>query len=436
MTLTGSTIESPAVVDGRYVIVSTDGHAGASVMAYRDYLPSRLHAEFDEWVKRFENPFADTEGPTAYRNWDSKRRLEELEEDGVVAEVLFPNTVPPFYPTANLTAVPLPAGEHELRWEGLKAHNRWMADFCNDTPGRRAGLRANPGARRRRRRRGDPLGQGGRPLRRRAPPGHPARQRSGADDLADLRADLAHVRRARDADQPPLRQRGAGVRAVPRDGLDVLRRGRVLLAPRAVDAHLRGVFDRYPNLKLILTEGGAEWAPGVIEVLDGHWRRVFGGGRYGMGPFAAMRKMGLGEGVPILNAFGGMQKIEMMPSEYFKRNVWIGSSFTAPKENAVRYAIGVDRMMWGNDYPHSEATYPYTPRRSAGPSPRPRRPRSRRCSVPTPCRSTTSTWTSSARWPPASRRPRSRRSASRWPRAKSPEDAMSQAFEDSVNRVW
>ena len=82
----------------------------------------------------------DLDGTTAYRNWDSKRRLDELEQDGVVAEVLYPNTIPPFYPSGNLTAQPPKSGDHELRWEGLKAHNRWMADFCNDAPGRRAGL--------------------------------------------------------------------------------------------------------------------------------------------------------------------------------------------------------------------------------------------------------------------------------------------------------
>jgi len=50
----------------------------------------------------------------------------------------------------------------------------------------------------------------------------------------------------------------------------------------------------------------------------------------------------------------------MLPSEYYQRNIWIGSSFTAPRESAERYEIGVDRMIWGNDYPHTEATYPYT----------------------------------------------------------------------------
>jgi hypothetical protein len=48
------------------------------------------------------------------------------------------------------------------------------------------------------------------------------------------------------------------------------------------------------------------------------------------------------------------------PTEYYRQNVWIGSSFITPREVGMRYEVGVDKIMWGNDYPHNEATYPYT----------------------------------------------------------------------------
>ena len=97
--------------------------------------------EFDRWVADYVVPYPDLEGPNASRNWDSDRRLAELEADGIVAEVLFPNTVPPFYPKTSLTQLP-PASGAELgrRWAGLRAHNRWLADFCAAAPGRRAGI--------------------------------------------------------------------------------------------------------------------------------------------------------------------------------------------------------------------------------------------------------------------------------------------------------
>ena len=82
----------------------------------------------------------DLRAATAYRNWDSAARQRELEDDGVVAEVLFPNTIPPFFPSSNLLLRPPTKDEYALRWAGLRAHNRWMVDFCHDTPGRRAGI--------------------------------------------------------------------------------------------------------------------------------------------------------------------------------------------------------------------------------------------------------------------------------------------------------
>src|SRR5919112_785283 len=90
----------------RYTVVSSDGHAGGDIQDYKRYLPGRLHDEFD----------------------------------GVAAEVLFPNTVPPFFEEGNLVALPPTEADYERRWAGLQAHNRWMADFCAKAPDRRAGV--------------------------------------------------------------------------------------------------------------------------------------------------------------------------------------------------------------------------------------------------------------------------------------------------------
>ena len=52
--------------------------------------------------------------------------------------------------------------------------------------------------------------------------------------------------------------------------------------------------------------------------------------------------------------------LPMLPSEYFDRNIKIGSSNTRRRELGRRYEIGVDNIMWGNDFPHPEGTYPHT----------------------------------------------------------------------------
>src|SRR5262249_7760191 len=36
-------------------------------------------------------------------------------------------------------------------------------------------------------------------------------------------------------------------------------------------------------------------------------------------------------------------------------------SFMGPADCELRYDIGVDKMMWGNDYPHYEGISPYSP---------------------------------------------------------------------------
>ena len=58
----------------------------------------------------------------------------------MVAEVVYPNTVPPFYPGFVLFAGPPKAEEYEHRRAGIHAHNRWMVDFCDRQPERRAGI--------------------------------------------------------------------------------------------------------------------------------------------------------------------------------------------------------------------------------------------------------------------------------------------------------
>src|SRR5262245_8516666 len=107
----------------RYLLISADCHAGPRAEVARGYVDPKHRAAFDAWLAdaagmarhRAEHTgeaiygdealadFAAEEG-VAHGGmdgaWDSKRRLEELEADGIVAEVIFPGgsmqTVSPF----------------------------------------------------------------------------------------------------------------------------------------------------------------------------------------------------------------------------------------------------------------------------------------------------------------------------------------------------
>ena len=106
--------------------------ASTSTRAYLD--------DFDAWRDKYKNPFRDLQDGGRVRNWDDERRNGELEADGIVGEVVFPNTVPPFFPSFVLFARPPKPDEYEHRLAGIRAHNRWLADWCARFPDRRAGI--------------------------------------------------------------------------------------------------------------------------------------------------------------------------------------------------------------------------------------------------------------------------------------------------------
>ncbi len=48
----------------------------------------------------------------------------------------------------------------------------------------------------------------------------------------------------------------------------------------------------------------------------------------------------------------------MRPSEYFEKHVWLGGSLMKRYEAEMRHEIGIDKLMWGADYPHLEGAAP------------------------------------------------------------------------------
>ena len=95
-----------------------------------------------------------------------------------------------------------------------------------------------------------------------------------------------------------------------------------------------GAFERHPGLKYMLTEVGCGWILEKLRVLE----------------FKAAN--------PIFKHF--TKGLTLSPTEYFERNCWIGASFLPAHEGKLRHEIGVDKLMWGSDYPHLEGTWPNT----------------------------------------------------------------------------
>ncbi len=113
-------------------IISVDGHVRASRSDYRNYVEKRFLDAFDDWARAEEEAGAPESGnlsagldPTS--QWDSDLRLKDMESQGVVAEVLFPNGLPfQARPADDVGS----CSDPEIDRQARLAYNRWLADFC------------------------------------------------------------------------------------------------------------------------------------------------------------------------------------------------------------------------------------------------------------------------------------------------------------------
>jgi predicted TIM-barrel fold metal-dependent hydrolase len=94
----------------------------------------------------------------------------------------------------------------------------------------------------------------------------------------------------------------------------------------AAAAILQGFFNRYPNVRFLLSEQGTVWVPYFVRKMD---HAYFMGRRVTWG------------------------KLEMRPSEYFRKHIVVAPF---PEENVDRVieAVGVEPLVFGSDFPHGE----------------------------------------------------------------------------------
>ena len=92
-----------------------------------------------------------------------------------------------------------------------------------------------------------------------------------------------------------------------------------------------GVFDRFPKLRLVLSEIYGDWMGRTFDFLDQHFEA-------NRDKIAAKRK----------------------PSEYWRSNCINGLSFIRKCEVDLRHDMGVETLAFGRDYPHGEGTWPNT----------------------------------------------------------------------------
>ncbi|CUU59388.1 Predicted metal-dependent hydrolase, TIM-barrel fold [Parafrankia irregularis] len=337
-----------ATTEEPVVIVSADCHAGAPLLGYRDYLPRTWHDDFDSWSRDFVNPWSDLDEVRADRNWNSAKRLGHLDEDGIVAEVIFPNTNPPFCPQTALVAGPPTAADYPRRWAGLKAHNRWLADFCREVPGRRAGIAQvlfnEPDEAVREITWARENGLTGGILLPPIPPGAPIPP-IWDESYEPIWAACA------DLDIPINHHGGSGS---PDYGGKPGMARLVYLQEFTFYSHRNlwlliwsGLFERHPTLRYVVTEQSFEGVLNDAMTHDGLHSVLTGKVEYDTGD--AMREL---VGPKFIESLG------QAPSGFLRENIWFGVSFMRAADAGRRHEAGVERMMWGSDYPHTEGTWP------------------------------------------------------------------------------
>ena len=342
------------------ILISADCHAGPPVAQFRPYLDPGLEDEFDAFLVAreawrteqnrsmglkddgelvhalFGEDMVDSyEGQEAVGVggctgvWDSDRRILELEQEGIVAEVIFPDfqnsNEPPWG-----AAFPFPDTSSALRLAGARAYNRWLTDFCSLLPGRRAGLAVV-----------QPLdveaavaevhwarsaGLAGIML----PTGDtelPSYFDPRYDPLWAACVDAGFPVTVHSGGTP---WQGHGLAAMWSTKMEFLWWCRRPLWQFIFGA----VFERFPSLELAFTEQGADWIPSTLERLDEQYRSPFE---------RAITEV-----------------LTKSPSQYWADNCHVGASFISRGEALIRDQIGVGRIMWGSDYPHIEGTWPRT----------------------------------------------------------------------------
>jgi predicted TIM-barrel fold metal-dependent hydrolase len=351
----------------RYIVVSSDGHAGPRWADYGPYIDPAYREQYDEWLQKmlsiehivggtridmrgktirdaFNSEPAVQEGGTAGA-WDPAIRARELDRDGVAGEVVFPdglyeNGIPfngmgSLDPAAN-------AYSYELRLAGCRAYNRWLADLNAANPGRHACIAVVPFD--------DPQAAveeieaaaaaglfGGVLL-----PGLPL-------STTDPTWMLHHPRyepiwAACEALELPvnIHSTGAGVDYGELPGSRWIHTTEAYYASRRPVWHLlwSGVLERHPGLKVAMTEVMGGWAPFELQ----YWEYL-----YDARNPEIIREM-----------------LPLRPSEYWHRQCFVGASPPAGRlEIDNRYVIGVDNLMWGSDYAHPDGAWPQSRARIA-----------------------------------------------------------------------
>jgi len=302
-------------------LISTDSHVMEPASVW-DPIPAKHREPVQEVFDRVG--FKRTGLPQGAR--DPKARLVDQDQDGIEAEVLFPND--------GMVLFGMEAKDAEAQAVAFRVYNDWIADFCSVAPGRYFGV-----------------------------PCLSMYDIKGA--VAELHRSLdlgllgALIWQVPDPDLPftsehydPLwaaaAEAGAPVHMHILTGHSYSRFNKSLRGFERIRHSVNvktndtieqlyalifsGVFARHPKLRIVLAESECGWLPFILQQWDYYYERFY-------------KKEDLG--------------IDRHPSEIFFEHVfctWL-EDYSGTRQFTW---WGQDNLMWSNDYPHPNMTFPHS----------------------------------------------------------------------------
>jgi predicted TIM-barrel fold metal-dependent hydrolase len=254
--------------------------------------------------------------------WDPEARILDQERDGIAAEII--------YPTVGMVLCNHPDPDYKKAC--FDAYNLWIAEYCSAHPDRLIG--AGQTALR-------SVDEGIEDLRRikelglRAVmlPGEPHVEdydSASYDPLWEAAVELElplsfHILTDRKYTLGAQRPRGPALNGF----LSIIRGNQDIMGMFV----LSGVFERHPRLKIVCVEADAGWAPHYMYRMDHAFKR---------------HRNWLQAG-----------RLSKPPSEYFREHIYL--TF---QDDWVAFRMkdmcNVRRLMWANDFPHSDSTWPWS----------------------------------------------------------------------------
>jgi len=332
----------------RYPIISADSHITEAPNTYIDYIDAKWREKAPRIVNTStqgdvfvidgmdrpislglvaaagKDPDALTEGGVRFEDlhrggWDPNARLAEQDRDGVAAEII--------YPTVGMMLCN--HGDFEYKDACFSAYNRWIAAYCATHPDRLLGMGQSAATTPERTiedlKSIKHLGLRGVML-----SGNPGVK--DFDDAAWNPVWETAIELGLPISFHILTIRGGSHFRGPRINsfLSIIRGNQDIMGTLIFG----GVFERYPALKVACVEADAGWVPHYMYRMDHAYKR---------------HRNWLAPGV----------KLSKLPSEFFAEHIYVTFQ---DDWVAFRSADQMNwrRLMWANDFPHSDSTWPWS----------------------------------------------------------------------------